>query len=175
MRKPIIAALRTAPLAALLCVAMACSQESATTGETAGTGTAATQTATTAGQEPVTDSAFQLQGEDAVPVSLVDYRIQMPASLPAGPTEFRITNNGEHEHDFEIEGNGIEKKLERPLKPLEVATLQVDLQPGTYQVYCPYENHDTEHGMRTQLTVTAAEGGSSAPPQGAAGTATTTG
>lgn len=163
--------LKAAPLAVAMCVALACAQESTTVENE--TGTATTGTSATGTAAP-TSTTIQLQGEDAVPVSLVDYSIQMPSSLPAGPTEFQITNNGEHEHTFEIEGNGIERELERPLKPLEVATLQVDLQPGTYEVYCPYENHDEKHNMRTQLTVTPASVTTPADSP-AAGTSTTTG
>lgn len=160
-----------APIAIVMYLSLACAQERTATEEGA---TATTTTGTTTAAPASTDTTsttVQLQGEDAIAVSLVDYRIQMPQTLPAGPAEFKVTNNGENEHDFRIHGNGIDRKLERPLKPLEVATLAVNLQPGTYQVECPYDNHDEKHDMRTQLTVTSAAGN---PPVGspAAGTAT---
>ena len=145
--------LSAAPLAVVMFMALACSQErAAVDSEVAATATAAT--ATDIDTSPVTASTLQLQGEKAVEVTLVDYEIRMPATLPAGPIGFQITNSGQEEHSFEIEGNGIEKKLERPLKPLEVATLRADLEPGTYVVYCPHENHAERHNMRRQLTVT---------------------
>jgi hypothetical protein len=95
------------------------------------------------------------QGDNPVEVTLVDGQIQMVNSLPAGSTTFNVTNNGTNEHSFEVEGNGIEEALDPTLQPGENGTLQVDLQPGTYEVYCPVGNHRAE-GMTMQLTVTAA-------------------
>ena len=92
-------------------------------------------------------------GEGAtVQVSLSDFAIDMPAELAAGPTVFTITNDGEVPHNFEIEGQGIEVELEENLQPGETGTLEVDLQPGTYEVYCPVGNH-ADRGMRLELTV----------------------
>jgi uncharacterized cupredoxin-like copper-binding protein len=89
----------------------------------------------------------------AVQVSLVEYSIEMPTSLPAGPTTFEITNNGTEEHGFEIEGEGVDAALEPRLQPGEMGTLEVDLQPGTYEIYCPVDGH-ADQGMRIELTVT---------------------
>ncbi|HVR44585.1 MAG TPA: cupredoxin domain-containing protein [Thermoanaerobaculia bacterium] len=89
----------------------------------------------------------------AVEVVLIDRRIEMPATLPAGRTVFNVTNQGEDEHNFEIEGNGIERELPENLGAGESATLEVDLSPGTYRVYCPVGKH-AEEGMSLQLTVT---------------------
>ncbi len=80
----------------------------------------------------------------------------MPASIPAGPTTFSITNSGAEVHNFEIEGQGIEQELAADLQPGGSATLDVTLQPGTYRVYCPVEDHATAHGMEMQLQVTPA-------------------
>jgi plastocyanin len=87
-----------------------------------------------------------------VEVSLREFAIDMPASLPAGPTIFTVTNVGTIEHSFEIEGKGIEQELEHHLKPGETMTLQVDLEPGTYEVYCPVDGHK-EQGMERDVTV----------------------
>ena len=76
----------------------------------------------------------------------------MPDSLPAGPTTFTVTNDGTIEHSFEIEGQGIEQQLEHHLKPGESMDLQVDLAPGTYEVYCPVDGHK-EQGMERDVTV----------------------
>lgn len=89
----------------------------------------------------------------AVEVTLTDHRIDMPSTLPAGPTTFSITNAGKAEHNFEVEGQGIETELAQNLRPGETGTLQVDLRPGTYHVYCPVANHQ-ERGMEMELTVT---------------------
>jgi uncharacterized cupredoxin-like copper-binding protein len=88
-----------------------------------------------------------------IEVRLIDHEIQMPASVPAGRRTFRIVNEGEHPHNFEIEGQGIERKLPNDLRTGENGTLEVDLQPGTYRVYCPVNDHATKHNMEMQLTV----------------------
>jgi uncharacterized cupredoxin-like copper-binding protein/quercetin dioxygenase-like cupin family protein len=88
-----------------------------------------------------------------VAVSLSEYTIEMPTELPAGLTTFTITNAGTMEHNFEVEGQGIEEELEANLAPGESGTLTLDLAPGTYEIYCPVADHADE-GMRLELTVT---------------------
>lgn len=97
--------------------------------------------------EPATPAA----GTAAIEVRLHGRTIEMPSSLPPGETTFLVTNTGEHEHGFEVEGNGLERAIES-LPPGETAELTVDLQPGTYTVYCPVGNH-REEGMVTTLRV----------------------
>jgi uncharacterized cupredoxin-like copper-binding protein len=78
----------------------------------------------------------------------------MPASLPAAESRvFRVTNNGAIEHNFEVEAQDIEEKFDANLSPGETRIMQLDLEPGAYQVYCPVGNH-RELGMEIQLTVT---------------------
>jgi uncharacterized cupredoxin-like copper-binding protein len=88
----------------------------------------------------------------SVEVKLTEYKIEMPASVSAGATTFTVTNTGKETHGFEIEGNGIEKILKPRLKKGESGSLQVDLKPGTYKVYCPVLGHK-RHGMSLDLTV----------------------
>lgn len=87
-----------------------------------------------------------------VDVSLVDGEIQMPTTLAPGAVIFNVTNNGTMEHNFEIEGQGLEAVLPANLQPGESAQLEVELQAGTYEVYCPVDDH-AEMGMRLDLTV----------------------
>jgi glucose/arabinose dehydrogenase len=116
------------------------------------------------GMETPEGTDADLADEDATPavsamgetvaVSLMEFAIDMPTELPAGPTTFEITNDGTIEHNFEVEGQGIEEELPENLAPGASGTLTVDLAPGTYEVYCPVGNHEDE-GMRVELTVTA--------------------
>jgi hypothetical protein len=76
----------------------------------------------------------------------------MPQTLPPGPTEFVVANIGDVPHNFEIEGQGIERVFEQDLQPGERETMQVELEPGEYEVYCPVGNH-AEMGMRLTLRV----------------------
>jgi len=92
-------------------------------------------------------------GSGAVEVSLSEFAIDMPTTLPAGPTVFNVTNDGEFPHNLEIEGQGIEVALENNLESGQGGTLEVDLPAGTYEVYCPVGNH-ADRGMRLELTVT---------------------
>jgi plastocyanin len=94
-------------------------------------------------------------GPGVVTVQLMEYEINMPQSIPAGPTTFQVTNAGTEEHSFAIEGQGVDESLETPLQPGESQELEVDLQPGTYTVYCPVDDH-ADQGMSLELTVTEA-------------------
>lgn len=87
-----------------------------------------------------------------VDVSLVDGQIQMPTTLAPGAVVFNVTNSGTMEHSFAIEGQGLEAALPANLQPGESAQLEVELQAGTYEVYCPVADH-AETGMRLQVTV----------------------
>jgi glucose/arabinose dehydrogenase/uncharacterized cupredoxin-like copper-binding protein len=107
------------------------------------------------------DRVRQTEGA-VVQVSLVDGAIDMPTELPAGPTTFAVTNNGTMAHNFEIEGQGLEQVFEENLQPGESNTLQVDLPPGDYRVYCPVGNHAAQ-GMELTLTVTEAAGAGTVP------------
>ncbi len=52
------------------------------------------------------------------------------------------------------------EELEENLAPGGTGTLQVDLEPGTYEIYCPVGDH-ADRGMRMALTVEAGGGGGS--------------
>lgn len=93
------------------------------------------------------------QRADTVEVSLREFRIEMPRSIEAGPTVFRVTNDGSAQHNFEVEGEGVEEVFATNLRPGQTRTLRVDLRPGAYQVYCPVQDH-ADRGMRLNLEVT---------------------
>jgi uncharacterized cupredoxin-like copper-binding protein len=105
-------------------------------------------------QEPREEAASPvLEDTPTTEVGLTEYQIAMPTSLSAGSQTFRVTNNGTTEHNFEVEGQGIEEAFETDLSPGETQTMQLNLAPGTYEVYCPVGNH-RDQGMEMQLTVT---------------------
>ena len=81
----------------------------------------------------------------ATAATIEEYKIDMPKTVPAGSTTFKVTNSGKELHNFEIEGNGIEKRVGK-LNPGETKTLLVELKPGKYEVYCPVPGHKS-HGM----------------------------
>lgn len=102
---------------------------------------------------PAVAGTPQAMAGNVIDVALTEYAIAMPSTVPAGQVSFRVTNNGTMEHNFEIEGQGIEKAFDDNLQPGETGEMVVDLQPGTYEVYCPVDDH-ADRGMRIELTVT---------------------
>lgn len=102
--------------------------------------------------EPATDSTPAASAAGAVEVTLSEFAIDMPTTLPAGETTFSISNTGEFPHNLEIEGEGIEAALEENLEGGQSGEYTVDLAPGTYEVYCPVGNH-RDQGMELELTV----------------------
>jgi glucose/arabinose dehydrogenase/uncharacterized cupredoxin-like copper-binding protein len=103
-------------------------------------------------QSTAPDEEATAGGGEAVQVSLVDGSIEMPDTLPAGPTTFEVTNNGTMEHNFEVEGGDIEEEFEENLQPGETQTMEIDLPAGEYHVYCPVADHAAQ-GMELTLTV----------------------
>ena len=99
-----------------------------------------------------TAAAVANSANGLVEVKLTEYKIEMPASVSAGATTFKVTNTGDETHGFEIEGNGIEKALKPRLKKSESGSLQVNLKPNTYKAYYPILNHK-KHNMSLDLTV----------------------
>jgi VCBS repeat-containing protein len=70
----------------------------------------------------------------------------------AGTYAFEAKNSGQAVHSLEIEGNGVEAKLESDLEPGESGTVTVDLKPGTYEMYCPVDGHK-DQGMEGSIGV----------------------
>jgi uncharacterized cupredoxin-like copper-binding protein len=102
---------------------------------------------------PAADAGGEaMMAGEQVPVSLAEFLITMPATLPAGPVTFSVTNDGTITHSFEIESADLEEELETPLEPGQSGMLTVDLAPGTYEVYCPIGNH-ADQGMMLEVTV----------------------
>lgn len=91
-------------------------------------------------------------GGATVEVRLSEFKIDMPSSIAAGMTTFKVSDTGAVAHNFELQGNGLDKKFDTNLKPGETKTLQLELKPGVYTVFCPVGTH-RENGMTMQLTV----------------------
>jgi uncharacterized cupredoxin-like copper-binding protein len=110
-----------------------------------------TAMAVSAAEDPKTDP-----GAGKVTVRLSEYKVELPETLPAGPTTFVVHNVGTKTHSFKIEGPGIppDTLLAKPIPPDTTAELQVTLVPGEYKVYCPIGSHEVK-GMVHKLTVTA--------------------
>lgn len=99
------------------------------------------------------DLGLRTGDADTVEVRVSGYRVEVPQSLPAGRTVFRVVNDGDAEHGFEIEGPDVQESLTTNLQPGEEGTLSVDLRPGSYEVWCPVSDHE-EQGARSTIQVT---------------------
>jgi uncharacterized cupredoxin-like copper-binding protein len=147
----------TIAIAFTVILSVAC-QERETTVTTTGPATEVAGTDTAMAPAPTDTAATDtsqtsVSSASTVAVRLVEYRIEMPATLPAGPTTFAVRNDGKRKHNIEIEGQGLEAKLPSDLDPGQRGELTVDLKPGQYEVYCPVRDHKAKHGMTTTLTV----------------------
>lgn len=87
-----------------------------------------------------------------VKVSITDRGVQMPGSLPAGKTAFIVTNNGKQKHNFEIEGEHLDKNFWFGIAPKDSKTMQVQLKPGSYEARCSVDEHAGKEA-RVQLVV----------------------
>jgi hypothetical protein len=70
-----------------------------------------------------------------VEVHLKDGAIQMPASLPSGPTTFEVVNDGNQALSLEIEGPA--GQTVPSIQPGQTASVDMNLDPGTYRVRAP--------------------------------------
>ncbi|HWM23445.1 MAG TPA: cupredoxin domain-containing protein [Chthoniobacterales bacterium] len=76
-----------------------------------------------------------------VEVTITDTGVQMPRSLRAGKTAFIVANSGKQKHNFEIEGENLDKSFWFAIAPKDSKTMQVDLKPGTYEAHCSVDEH----------------------------------
>ena len=135
MRKFLVLAVAIVPLALA-----ACGDDDETTSAGA-TDTTAAETTTAAsggagGSVAIKETEFVLDPSDP--------------TTGAGPVSIEVTNDGSIPHDLEVEGNGIEEVTDT-IEPGGSATLDVDLEPGSYKIYCTIGDHE-EQGMVGELT-----------------------
>ena len=73
-------------------------------------------------------------------------------TVPAGRIRFVIHNAAGILHGFEVEGQGMEEEISE-IQPGTTDSLTVTLEePGTYEIYCPVEDHE-QRGMIGTLEV----------------------
>jgi uncharacterized cupredoxin-like copper-binding protein len=74
-------------------------------------------------------------------------------TVKSGKVTFVLKNDGQTTHSLEIEDvDGGDAELEGEVSPGDSGTLKVNLEPGTYEFYCPVDGHK-EQGMEGEITV----------------------
>ena len=144
-RRRYLATLAMATIAALALVATGCGDDD--DDET----TAATVPTTT--ETGATGATGAGGAGEAVDISETDFALDPDAvEVDAGEVTFLVANDGQTTHNLEIEGNGVEEELPEDLAPGDAAELTVELEPGTYEMYCPVGDH-AEQGMEGTVEV----------------------
>ena len=86
-------------------------------------------------------------------VSETEFAIELSQDTFSPGTYTFVTNNdGQATHSLEIEGPGLDESETAKLGPGESEDLTVTLQAGTYKLYCPVGNHESQ-GMTLDITV----------------------
>lgn len=154
---------RFAPLALLITAALAlaaCGEDRKGTVKESGGGTNTTGTSTGEAAAPAKPSGPPVA---TVEVSETEYSLDPPnpSVAKAGVVRFKVKNAGKIEHALEVEGPSGDVKT-KLIKPGASATLEADLgKAGTYEWYCPVDNHKAL-GIKGEVKVAggAAGGGS---------------
>ena len=114
------------------------------------TGAATSETTT---EETTTDDTAQTGGGgEEVTISETEFALD-PAdpTVAAGEVTITATNDGATVHNLEVEGEGVEE-ITDDLDAGQSGELTLDLEPGTYEIYCAIGTH-AEQGMEGTLTV----------------------
>ncbi len=109
---------------------------------------------TTAASDTSTESSTTASGGGggSVDISETEFALDpADSTVDAGSVTLTATNDGSIDHNLEIEGNGIEEVTDT-LAPGDSGKLAVDLEPGTYELYCSIDSHK-DQGMEGELTV----------------------
>lgn len=102
---------------------------------------------------PPTESPSPSASGTVVTVTETEYALQLsPNTFSPGTYTFVAENAGNTTHALEIEGPGIEEQKTNTLSPGDSGQLTVELQAGTYELYCPVGGHK-DLGMKTEITV----------------------
>ncbi|MDL4816032.1 hypothetical protein [Actinomadura opuntiae] len=102
-----------------------------------------------------------------VTVTEKEYSLKLSqTTFKPGPYIFIAKNTGSMEHALAISGPGITNAKVTPgISPGQQTKLNLSLQPGTYQLWCPIDDHRSL-GMETKITVPGS--GGVVPPGGPA-------
>jgi major membrane immunogen (membrane-anchored lipoprotein) len=85
----------------------------------------------------------------AVNVTVRDDSVDMPTQLKPGKTAFVVKNTGKSAQNFEVRGQGVDRKFTTAPDPGQTKVLHVTLQRGTYTAYAPGKDENKRTGEVT--------------------------
>jgi plastocyanin len=90
-----------------------------------------------------------------VEVTMTEFALEFSQpSFTAGTYTFKAPNEGQFPHTISITGPGVDNVTAGgPAQTGQEVSMTVDLQPGTYKIWCPVRDHEAR-GMVTEITVT---------------------
>lgn len=146
---PTPSARRLSLIGALLALVLALAGCGGGTEEPAGGGGDAAPTA-----QDAAPTSGQEAGAEEVTVTMTEMNLELSEdTFTPGTYTFTATNEGQFPHTITIDGPGVaEATAGGPAAPGETVSLTVDLQPGTYEMWCPVMDH-RGMGMTTTITV----------------------
>ena len=101
------------------------------------------------------EAAAEPQGPAVATVNLTESEFSIaPGSLQvtkSGVIEFDVQNKGSVTHALEVEGGDVEEETE-DIPAGQSASLKVELEPGSYELYCPIDGHK-DKGVAGDLNV----------------------
>jgi hypothetical protein len=123
------------------------------------------------GQAPDPRIADDADVDHVITVLLNEWAVELDRdTIAPGSVRLRVRNNGEHEHAVTVQGSGVSQRTEN-IPSGQWAVLDLDLQPGTYEVACPLDapvgQDHAGRGMTAVLTVSEApptDGPAEPPP-----------
>jgi uncharacterized cupredoxin-like copper-binding protein len=104
-------------------------------------------------QQTTTTTAPPPASAQKVSVSETEFKITLPsASLKAGKVQFDLKNDGKIAHDLVVKGPGVDDEKTPVIDGGKTATLTVQLQKGSYELYCSVPGHK-QAGMDLKVDV----------------------
>jgi hypothetical protein len=112
------------------------------------------------GEVPDERIADDADVDHVITVLLNEWSVELDRdTIAPGSVRLRVRNNGEHQHALAVQGGGVIQRTEN-IPSGQWAVLDLDLQPGTYEVLCPLDapvgQDHAGRGMSGILTVSAA-------------------
>lgn len=104
--------------------------------------------------EAVTDGTNPDEGS-TVAVTLREHEIELSGEAAAGQVTFELSSEGDQVHGFVVEGNGISETLTSDVRPGSTDRVSIELDAGSYTVWCPIGDH-RDRGMEADLEVAEA-------------------